>query len=218
MSESSGKPKWREEEVSENLDKAWASILDAILSLECRLDDDGEPIPVIVRFTSAAKQLLYEWQHRNAEMCDNEMNDTVVSFFCKLEIYVIRFSLLLRMARWACEVEQSPPEEIRDDDVTGAIELAEYFRSNALSVLTCISEEKLNELHRTVYDHLAEEFSTADGIRVAARFGMKDHTFKMFLTRNLNTLFRRVRQGLYRKQSCYSANNVTLPTNEIETE
>lgn len=216
MSESSGKPKWREEEVSENLDKAWASILDAILSVECRLDDDGEPIPVILRFTSAAKQKLYEWQHRNAEMCDNEMNDTMVSFFCKLEIYFIRFSLLLRMTRWACDVEQSPPEEISNDDVAEAIELTEYFRSNALSVLTCISEERLNELHRTVYDYLAEEFSTADGIRVAARFGMKDHTFKMFLTRNLNTLFRRVRQGLYRKQTCYSANNVTPHENESE--
>ena len=218
MSESSGKPKWREEEVSEDLDKAWASILDAILSVECRLDNDGEPIPIIVRFTPEAKQILYEWQHRNAEMCDKEMNDTVVSFFCKLEIYVIRFSLFLRIARWACEVEQSPTKEIGDDDVAGAIELAEYFRSNALSVLTCISEERLNELHRTVYDHLAEEFSTADGIRVAARFGMKGHTFKMFLTRNLNTLFRRVRQGLYRKQSCYSANNVTSHENESKSE
>ena len=218
MSESAGKPKWREEEVSEDLDNAWESILTAILSVECKLDDEGEPIPIIVRFTPAAKRILYEWQHRNAEMCDNEMNDIVVSFFCKLEIYVIRFSLLLRMARWACEVEQSPPEEIEDEDVAGAIELAEYFRSNALSVLTCISEERLNELHRTVYDHLAEEFSTADGIRVAARFGMKDHTFKMFLTRNLNTLFRRVRQGLYRKQSCYSANNVTQRENESESE
>lgn len=217
MTESSGKPKWQEDEVSEDLDNAWESILTAILSVECKLDDEGEPIPIIVRFTPAAKRILYEWQHWNAEMCDNEMNDTVVSFFCKLEIYVIRFSLLLRMARWVCDEEQSPPEEIGDNEVGGAIELAEYFRHNALGVLTCISEEKLNELHRTVYDHLAEEFSTADGIRVAARFGMKDHTFKMFLTRNLNTLFRRVRQGLYRKQSCYSANNVTLPANENET-
>ena len=217
MTESSGKPRWQEDEVSEDLDNAWESILTAILSVECKLVDEGEPIPIIVRFTPAAKRILYEWQHRNAEMCDNEMNDTVVSFFCKLEIYVIRFSLLLRMARWVCDEEQSPPEEIGDNDVGGAIELAEDFRHNALGVLTCISEEKLNELHRTVYDHLAEEFSTADGIRVAARFGMKDHTLKMFLTRNLNTLFRRVRQGLYRKQSCYSANNVTLSANENET-
>ena len=154
----------------------------------------------------------------NAALCDNEMSDNVVSFFCKLEIYVLRFCLILRLARWADSDEDPRPLDIEDDDVAGAIELAEYFRGNALSVLTCISEEKLNELHRTVYEHLTEEFSTADGIRIAERFGMKDHTFKMFLTRNLNTLFRRVRQGLYRKQSCYSANNVTLPTNEIETE
>ena len=64
--------------------------------MECRLDDDGEPIPVILRFTSDTKRLLYEWQHRNAEMCDNGDERHVVSFFCKLEIYIIRFSLLLR--------------------------------------------------------------------------------------------------------------------------
>lgn len=218
MSETSGKPKWQEEEVSEDIDNAWESILGTILSVECRLDDEGEPIPTIVRFTLSAKKRLYEWQHHNAELCDNEMNDTVVSFFCKLEIYVIRFSLLLRMARWVCNERDSKPEEIGDNDVAGAIVLAEYFRHNALDVLTCISEEKLNELHRTVYDHLAQEFTTADSIRVAARFGMKDHTFKMFLTRNLNTLFRRVRQGLYRKQSCYSANNVTSSDYENEHE
>lgn len=204
--------------MRDDLDREWERILKRLLSVECVVNEDKEPIPSVMRFTPDAKRRLYEWQHENAALCDKEMSDNVVSFFCKLEIYVIRFSLRLRMARRVCEVEQSPPEEIGDNDVAGAIELAEYFRSNALSVLTCISEKRLNELHRTVYDHLAEEFSTADGIRVAARFGMKDHTFKMFLISNLNTLFRRVRQGLYHKQSCYSANNVTLPENESESE
>lgn len=177
MTESSGKPRWQEDEVGEDLDNAWESILNAILSVECRLDDEGEPMPIIVRFTPAAKRILYEWQHRNAEMCDNEMNDTVVSFFCKLEIYVLRFCLILRLVRWAVSDKEPRPSYIEDDDVAGAIELAEYFRSNALSVLTCISEEKLNELHRTVYEHLTEEFSTADGIRIAERFGMKDRPY-----------------------------------------
>lgn len=113
------------------------------------------------------------------------------------------------MARWAVSDETQSPEIIEADDVNGAIRLAEYFRQNALAVITCVSEEKLNNLHRTVYDHLADEFSTADGIKTAERFGMKDHTFKMFLTRNLNTLFKRIRQGWYRKMSCYSTNNVT---------
>ena len=98
---------------------------------------------------------------------------------------------------------------IEVNDVNGAIRLAEYFRHNALAVITCVSEEKLNDLHRTVYDHLTDEFSTADGINTAERFGMKDHTFKMFLTRNLNMLLKRIRQSWYRKISCYSTNNVT---------
>lgn len=217
MTKSNGKPRWNENEVRDDLDREWERILNRLLSVECVINEDKEPIPTVMRFTPDAKRRLYEWQHENASLCDKEMSDNVVSFFCKLEIYVLRFCLILRLIRWAVSEDQPRPSDIGDDDVTGAIELAEYFRSNALSVLTCISEERLNELHRTVYDHLAEEFSTADGIRVAARFGMKDHTFKMFLTRNLNTLFRRVRQGLYRKQSCYSANNVTPHENESES-
>lgn len=209
MTKNNGKPRWNEDEVRDDLDREWERILNRLLSVECVVNEEKEPIPTVMRFTADAKRRLYEWQHENSALCDNEMSDNVVSFFCKLEIYVLRFCLILRMARWAVSDAEPRPSYIEDEDVTGAIELAEYFRSNALSVLTCISEEKLNELHRTVYEHLTEEFSTADGIRIAERFGMKDHTFKMFLTRNLNTLFRRIRQGWYKKLSCYSANKVT---------
>ena len=209
MTKSNGKPRWNEDEVRDNLDREWERILNRLLSVECVVNEEKEPIPTVMRFTADAKRRLYEWQHENAVLCDNEMSDNVVSFFCKLEIYVLRFCLILRMVRWAVNDGEPRPSDIEDGDVAGAIELAEYFRANALSVLTCISEEKLNELHRTVYEHLTEEFSTADGIRIAERFGMKDHTFKMFLTRNLNTLFRRIRQGWYKKLSCYSANKVT---------
>ena len=209
MTKSNGKPRWNEDEVRDDLDREWERILNRLLSVECVVNEEKEPIPTVMRFTADAKRRLYEWQHENAALCDNEMSDNVVSFFCKLEIYVLRFCLILRLVRWAVSDKEPRPSDIEDDDVAGAIELAEYFRGNALSVLTCISEEKLNELHRTVYEHLTEEFSTADGIRIAERFGMKDHTFKMFLTRNLNTLFRRVRQGWYKKLSCYSTNKVT---------
>ncbi len=209
MTKSNGKPRWNEEDVSENLDNDWERILNRLLTVQCSVNDDNEPLPFIIRFSSDAKIRLYEWQHENAALCDNAMSDNIVSFFCKLEIYVIRLCLIIRMSRWAVAEELSSPDTIEVEDVDGATMLAEYFRNNVLSVLTCISEEKLNELHRSVYDNLNDEFSTADGIGVAERFGMKEHTFKMFLTRNLNTLFRRIRQGWYKKLSCYSANNVT---------
>lgn len=130
-----------------------------------------------------------------------------------LEIYAIRFCLLLRMARWATDEENESSKSIEPDDVNGAIKIIKYFRNNALAVIACVSKEKLNDQHRTVYDRLPDEFSTAEGIGITAQYGMKDHTFKMFLTRNLNTLFKRIRQGVYRKTSCYSANNVTSHEN-----
>ncbi len=209
MTKTTIKPRWNEEEVREDLDRDWERILNRLLSVPCNLNENQELQPIIIRFDNEAKKSLYTWQHHNAELCDNEMSDNVISFFCKLEIYVLRFCLILRMARWAVSEVTQSPERIEADDVNGAILLAEYFRQNALAVITCVSEEKLNDLHRTVYDHLTDEFSTADGIKTAERFGMKDHTFKMFLTRNLNTLFKRIRQGWYRKMSCYSTNNVT---------
>jgi hypothetical protein len=209
MTKTTSKPRWNEEEVREDLDRDWERILNRLLSVSCNLNENQEPQPIIIRFDNDAKKSLYAWQHYNAELCDNEMSDNVISFFCKLEIYVLRFCLILRMARWAVSDESQSPEIIEADDVDGAIRLTEYFRQNALAVITCVSEEKLNDLHRTVYDHLTDEFSTADGIKTAERFGMKDHTFKMFLTRNLNTLFKRIRQGWYRKMLCYSTNNVT---------
>lgn len=203
------RPRWGDDDIREDLERDWENVLAKLLSVECKVDEELEPMPIIVRIAPDAKEKLYAWQHDNADRCDKEMSDNVVSFFCKLEIYVLRFCLLLRMARWAVSDEPESPREVEMEDAIGAIELAEYFRANALSVLTCICEEKLNDLHRTVYERLPQEFSTAEGIGAAARFGMKDHTFKMFLSRNLNTLFRRVSQGHYQKISCYSANNVT---------
>lgn len=203
------KPRWSEDDVREDIEKDWELLLNRLLVIDCALDENGEPMPTVLRFAPDAKRRLYSWQHDNASLCDSEQSDIIVSFFCKLEIYVIRFCLLLRMAKWAAETERESPAKITLEDVEGAIRLAEYFRANALEMLTCVTEEKLNDLHKTVYESLANEFTTADGIRLAEKFGMREHTFKMFLRRNLNTLFKRLRIGYYRKMSCYSANSVT---------
>lgn len=203
------KPRWSEDDVREDLGRDWEQLLNRLLDIDCALDETGEPMPIVLSFAADAKRRLYTWQHENAGLCDGEQSDIIVSFFCKLEIYVIRFCLLLRMAMWAADEEPESPTEITVDDVDGAIRLAEYFRANALEMLTCVTEEKLNELHKTVYEALTTEFTTADGIRLAEKFGMREHTFKMFLRRNLNTLFKRLRVGYYRKMSCYSANSVT---------
>ena len=112
MTKSNGKPRWNEDEVRDDLDREWERILNRLLSVECVVNEEKEPMPTVMRFTADAKRRLYEWQHENAALCDNEMSDNVVSFFCKLEIYVLRFCLILRIVRWAVSDEDSRPSNI----------------------------------------------------------------------------------------------------------
>ena len=117
MTKSNGKPRWNEDEVRDDLDREWERILNRLLSVECVVNEDKEPIPTVMRFTADAKRRLYEWQHENAALCDNEMSDNVVSFFCRLEIYVLRFCLILRMVRWAVSDGEPRPSNIENQVV-----------------------------------------------------------------------------------------------------
>lgn len=75
MTKTTTKPRWNEEEVREDLDRDWERILNRLLSVPCNLNENQEPQPVIIRFDNEVKKTLYAWQHRNAELCDNEMSD-----------------------------------------------------------------------------------------------------------------------------------------------
>lgn len=124
MTKANIKPRWNEETVREDLDCDWENVLKRLLSMPCNLNANQEPQPVIIRFGSEAINPLYAWQHRNDDLCDNEMRDNVISFFCRLEIYVLRFCLIVRMARWAVPDLIQSPEIIEANDVNGAIRLA----------------------------------------------------------------------------------------------
>ncbi len=42
------------------------------------------------------------WQEEHAKLCDTESNETLVGVYCKLEVHVIRFCLIIQIASWAC--------------------------------------------------------------------------------------------------------------------
>ena len=92
---------------------------------------------------ATAKRELYAWQHENARKCDLESNEALLGIYCKLEIYIIRFALIIQLARWTCG--ECDKEAIDIESVRRAIELAEYFRTTAIRVQTSIGNEQLNE-------------------------------------------------------------------------
>ena len=94
-------------------------------------------------FRDEAKRQLYAWQHDNAKRCDLEENEALLGIYCKLEIYIIRFALIIQLARWTCG--ECDKEAIDTESVHRAITLAEYFRTTAVRVQTSIGEGQLNE-------------------------------------------------------------------------
>ena len=114
-----------------------------------------------------------------------------------MEIYIIRFCLIIQLARWTCG--ECDKHTIDLESVNRAILLTEYFRTTAVKVQTAVSQEQLSELHRNIYLNLPHRFTTAEGIGIAESYGMKEHAFKMFLKRHIGTLFRKENHGEYSK-------------------
>jgi len=63
--------------------------------------------------------------NENARQCDMETNDALVGIYCKLEIYIIRFCLIIQLARWTCG--ECDKHTIDLESVNRAILLAEIF-------------------------------------------------------------------------------------------
>lgn len=191
------KARWNDKELPKDIEQEWNDIIDKLIQSECSLNEHGEIEPQILFFSEDAKKRLYEWQHHFSELCDRETNDTIVSIYYKLEIYIIRFCLIIQLARWTCG--ECDKHTIDLESVNRVILLAEYFRTTAVKVQTTVSQEQLSELHRNIYLNLPHRFTTAEGISIAESYGMKEHAFKMFLKRHIGTLFRKENHGEYSK-------------------
>ena len=192
------KPKWDRTRRLPSFDiaAAWREILSRLIGIVPTVDSNGEIIPEDVPFSPEALDRLYQWQNEQTDRCNADGSDTLTSIASKLEIYAIRFSLLLALADWACGGEK---KLIDVDTVERAIRLAEYFRSTASKVQGIISEDALTELQLAVLSELPDSFTTAEGVAIAGKCGMPERSFKRFLKDRKGVLFTRNTYGNYTK-------------------
>ena len=191
------KARWNDKELPENIEQEWNTIIEKLIQQECSLNEFGEIEPHVLTFTEEAKRRIYEWQHCFSELCDRETNDTIVSIYCKLEIYIIRFCLIIQLARWTCgECDKTQIDLLT---VERAIKLTEYFKESALSVQNILNENALTSQQQTIVNQLPPSFTTAQAIELAEQNGMKERTFQRFLNDNIGTLFRKEKHGEYSK-------------------
>ncbi len=62
-----------------------------------------------------------------------------------------------------------------------------------------MNETALTSQQQSILFQLPELFTTAQGVEISARQGMKERAFKEFLSKNIGTLFQKDKHGEYRK-------------------
>ena len=191
------KARWSDRELPDDIERDWNDIIGHLINIECPLNEQQEIEPYILPFTDEAKTRLYEWQHHFSELCDNETNDTIVSIYCKLEISIIRFCLIIQLARWTCG--ECNKEAIDLLSVERAIRLTEYFKDSALAVQSTLNENMLTAQQQAIVNQLPATFTTAQAHDIAQSNGMKSRTLERFLNDNIGILFRKEKHGEYSK-------------------
>lgn len=188
---------WSEEEIPQETIENYKNIIGRLLDLQF---DTSTLESTLLPFSPTAKRILFEWQRNNTDKINSLSNDKVASMYSKLDVYIIRFSLILQMLRWACG--ESGKTVIEENTIKGAILLTEYFRINAEKVHKVLSEstpfDRLSKDKQQIYEALPKEnFYTHSGIKIAENMGMKERSFKNWL--NDNSLFTKIAYGMYQK-------------------
>lgn len=189
--------RWTMKQPETDVAAEWKGILSKLMELEIATDENSDIVPAIIPFTEEAMTRLFEWQHNLSDKCDREPNETLVGIYCKLQVYAIRFCLIVQMARWACG--ESGKDVIDILSVERAISLAEYFKETAVKVQTILKELSLTAQQLAIVTALPPEFTTGSAIAVAADNGMSERSFMEFLKNNLGKLFQKSKHGNYIK-------------------
>lgn len=161
--------------------------------------DGVEEKPFLFIFSQPAWERLVKWQQLNKNLCDDACEADMEGIYSKLEIYIIRLSLLMQTLSWACGDDRFLCVGLVA--VERAIKLVEYFRRMNEEVYALANYvdpiEGLTQKMQRLYKELPESFSVSDGEGRAAHLGVPIRTFKRFISKK--SLFERVKRGYYRK-------------------
>lgn len=192
---------WSDHQLSRHVIPTWNNLMQKLINQGYLTDDNGDIIPVELYFQEDARKRLYDWQRENTDQCNREINETLMGIYSKLEIYAIRFCLILQVARWLCG--EASKDSIDLVSVEGAIELVGYYQKTARKVQQIIASsttlEQLPSDKQRLYNALPSDFSTAEGIQVASQFSISADSFKRMLSDFKDGLLDNYKHGRYRK-------------------
>lgn len=192
---------WTEMSVSTELKEWYYQFIEALFAVP--LERMGEDIvPTVLDLSPEAKEHIIQWRntiHKDT-LQDNE-GETYAGAYGKMDIYVLRFALILQMMYYAAGEEGMDCVGIRA--VKGAICLANYFMQEIKKVhelvFTKDIRHEMSEEKRKFYNALPPLFKLQEGIALGVKMGLSNNVAKKFIS-NKKEYFERLKQkGMYRK-------------------
>lgn len=188
---------WSEDDVAPHWEEKYHNVLNKLLNLDYFED---ETTFEYVYFSNIAKKKILEWQKENTDIC-NKSTDRMISIYSKLEIYILRFALIMQCLYWASD--EADNFEISERAANAAIKLTEYFRATAQNVAYIIDNstilDNLDTLKRKLYEALPNEFSKQVGLDLSKAV-MSERSFANFLGAGIEMgIFEKKSHGVYMK-------------------
>jgi hypothetical protein len=190
---------WQEGELDEQIISGYSRIIRNILDKELNIDQDRNITPKVLRYSAEAYKVLKNWQKHNADLSNQADKEELSGIYSKLELYAIRFSLILQVLYWSASEDDLIC--INTKAVESAIKLTEYFRVTSEKVYNTIYNgspiDNLTTIQKDLYNSLPQEFKTSTGIEIAGFYNVAERTFKRLLDNK--TLFTKTKHGVYEK-------------------
>lgn len=188
---------WKDMDMPEEFNNCWMRFIYRIINEERELDDNGEMIPITLKFSTGATDILMKWQEKIKSFWTDA--DCYIQGVCgKLKTYVLRFSLIIHVMRQVCEETSSV--DIDKTSAELACRLADYFLQMDKRVFNLISKKPADELQQQLFDILPDCFTTAEAIETGTSIGMSESTVKRFIKNGIGIYLNKQKHGEYTKK------------------
>ncbi|MDR0866818.1 MAG: DUF3987 domain-containing protein [Candidatus Symbiothrix sp.] len=194
--------KWDDKEVDDALVKTYQDAIQKLLDVELSINEQGEPMPTIIKLTEEAFDRILEWHNGNEyyNKILEEKGNTYFEAFVKLDTYALRFALILQMIY--ASVDNESKDEIGIRAVENAILLVDYFMREAVKVHGLVYKKdirsRMTEKQREVYEIMPPAFYLSQMRDKVAALGFSKDQLKKFL--GIEDYFERIERGKYKKK------------------
>lgn len=132
---------WREDELSPEVEQAYADLIDRLLAMRHDIDDAGDLQPIEIPMSKSATLAWIDFYDAHASQQADIADDDLAAAFSKLEGYAARFTLLIHCIRVAAgdpTIENTATIDI--ESVNAAVKIAQWFANETKRIYSALAE------------------------------------------------------------------------------